>query len=269
MGYGDDIMVTGEIKYILKENPDMKFIVGDGKQSWWSEIYENNQAIIQIKDIEKFENIMWIDNYPDHRPYRHYDPKTHKKKYTWDKSFKAKSGSIFLSKEEEIFSKKILEKINSKENKKKLIHIQPSVKLKLGWKNRDWGFEKWQQVVNSLYDKYTFIQTSYANEKKLQNVVNIHGLKFRMACSILSKVDLFLGTEGGMHHAAAALGKKGVVIFGGFIDPSITGYDIHTNLYIKNENSPCGSKKKCNHCEECMKLIKVNFVIAEIIKILK
>ena len=196
-------------------------------------------------------------------------PKPTKKNIHGINLLKQKMVLFFCQKKRRFSLKKILEKINSKENKKKLIHIQPSVKLKLGWNNRDWGFEKWQQVVNSLYDKYTFIQTSYANEKKLQNVVNIHGLKFRMACSILSKVDLFLGTEGGMHHAAAALGKKGVVIFGGFIDPSITGYDIHTNLYIKNENSPCGSKKKCNHCEECMKLIKVNFVIAEIIKILK
>ena len=150
---------------------------------------------------------------------------------------------------------------------KRIIHIQPTVKIKLGSINRDWGFNKWQEVVNSLCNEYTFIQTSYGNEKKLQNVVNIHDINFRMACSILSNADLFIGTEGGMHHAAAALGIKGIVIFGGFIDPLITGYESHINLYIDNKDSPCGSKKECKHCKDSMDLITVDSVIKEIKKI--
>ena len=32
MGYGDDIMVTGEINFLLKNNPETKFITGDGSK---------------------------------------------------------------------------------------------------------------------------------------------------------------------------------------------------------------------------------------------
>ena len=71
-----------------------------------------------------------------------------------------------------------------------------------------------------------------------------------------------------MHHAAAALNKKAVVIFGGFINPSITGYDFHKNLYIEDEKSPCGLKDECIHCLKCMELITVYDVKEAIIRLL-
>ena len=44
-------MVTGEVKNLQKKYPNSKFIVGDGKESFWSEIYKNNKAIIDSKQI--------------------------------------------------------------------------------------------------------------------------------------------------------------------------------------------------------------------------
>ena len=64
--------------------------------------------------------------------------------------------------------------------------------------------------------------------------------------------DLFVGTEGGMHHAAAATNRDALVIFGGHISPKITGYENHKNLYVNLDMSPCGEKNKCKHREECM-----------------
>ena len=49
----------------------------------------------------------------------------------------------------------------------------------------------------------------------------------------------------------------------------ITGYKTHNNLYIKDKQSPCGSKNDCMHCKKCMKLITVSMVINEINKIIK
>ena len=97
MGYGDDLMVTGEVKSLQQKYPNSKFIVGDGKQSFWSEIYENNKAIIDSNQIDDYKDIIWIKNYPNHRPYRVYDKKTHTIKYTWNYAFKAKKGEIFFN----------------------------------------------------------------------------------------------------------------------------------------------------------------------------
>ncbi len=268
MGYGDDLMVTGEVKSLQQKYPNSKFIVGDGKQSFWSEIYENNKAIIDSNQINDYKDIIWIKNYPNHRPYRVYDKKTHTIKYTWNNTFKAKKGEIFFTNQELDFSTNIYSEIRKKISNKKIVHIEPNLKLKKGFMNRDWGFEKWQQVVNELKDDFVFFQSSFGKNKILQNVINLHNVNFRKSCALLSNADLFIGIEGGMHHAAAALNKKAVVIFGGFIHPSITGYDFHKNLYIDNERSPCGLKDECDHCQKCMELITVYDVKKAIIRLL-
>jgi hypothetical protein len=41
----------------------------------------------------------------------------------------------------------------------------------------------------------------------------------------------YVGTEGFLHHLAAAFNKPAVVLFGAFSHPSVTGYDFHTNIW--------------------------------------
>ena len=268
MGYGDDLMVTGEVKSLQQKYPDSKFIVGDGKQSFWSEIYKNNKAIIDSKQINDYKDIIWIKNYPNHRPYRIYDKKTHTIKYTWNYAYKVKKGEIFFTDQELNFSKNIYSEIRKKISDKKIIYIEPNVKLNKGFLNRDWGFDKWQQVVNELKDDYVFFQASYGNKKNLKNVINLNNVNFRNSCALLAVTDLYCGAHGGLSHAAGALNKKAVVIFGGWINPSITGYDFHKNFYIDDEKSPCGLKDECTHCQKCMELITVFDVKKEIIRLL-
>ena len=76
--------------------------------------------------------------------------------------------------------------------------------------------------------------------------------------SLLNISDLYFGPEGGFHHAAAALNKKAVVIFGGFIDPLVTGYDFHNNIYVDIDGSPCGSRVICKHCKDCIQKIDLS-----------
>ena len=42
--------------------------------------------------------------------------------------------------------------------------------------------------------------------------------------------NLYLGPEGGFAHAAAALSKPGVVIYGGWIPPQVIGYAFSRKL---------------------------------------
>ena len=60
---------------------------------------------------------------------------------------------------------------------------------------------------------------------------------FRNALAILSKAKLFVGTDGGLHHAAAALGIPSVVIWTGFTSSRHLGYDTHRNIHDGSE--PC------------------------------
>lgn len=264
MGFGDALMASGEVRELRSIKPNFKFIIGDGKKSYWNEIFDNNPYIIKETELNNYKNVCWIKNYEGNRPYRNYGNHLPKNNYNWKNKFKVKKGEIFFSKNENALANKAIISIKKKIGEKKLIFIEPYVKKRLGYENRDWGFDKWQKVVTELKNKYEFIQFSYGTNTPIKGCINIHGLNFRSSVAILSKCDLFIGTEGGMHHAAAAVNTKAVVIFGGHISPNITGYDFHTNLYIKNSLSPCGNKFFCDHCQKCLEEITIEKVIEEI-----
>ena len=263
MGYGDALMATGEVK-LLRKNVDTKFVIGDGIRSYWSPIFDNNPFIIRGGQVKNFKDVIWVKNYEFNRPYRRYGKNLDSNNYNWNHDYKASPGELFFTRKEESFSERIQKTIINKYGKKKIIFVEPHVKKRMGFENKDWGFHKWQEVINKLSNKYLFIQTTYGKRRDLENVINIHGINFRYACALMKIADLFIGTEGGMHHAAAALNKKAVVIFGGHISPDITGYSFHKNLYIENEFSPCGNKLKCKHCEECLNEIKIEQFVKEI-----
>lgn len=67
--------------------------------------------------------------------------------------------------------------------------------------------------------------------------------------------------EGGTHHAAAAVGMRAIVLFGGFISPKQTGYGFHRNLFAGGK--PCGSRVDCTHCAEAMRSIEPIDVLAD------
>ena len=95
-------------------------------------------------------------------------------------------------------------------------------------------------------------------------------MNFRTACAILKLSDLYIGPEGGFGHVAAALRKKAVLYFGGWISPDIIGYDFHENIYFDNNSSPCGEiEKLCNHCSDARKSITVDIFLKHITKALK
>ena len=253
MGYGDEIMATAEAREAKKKFPNAKIVIGDGKKTYPSIIYLNNPNIYQgeISPTHNDEYI-WVKNYIGHRPYILGHDKI---KNFWNKDFSVIPGDIFFSKEEDqkgIFSvNKIKELWSEKIGKPSnyVVVVEPNVKgpnyAKLvgtnvsGKINKDWGFEKWQQVINSLKDEITFIQPFKGEVRKLSNVVNIE-CDFRVALAMINNSDLFIGHHGGLSHATAALNKPGVIIFGGWISPKITGYKMHEDLYIESEDFPNG-----------------------------
>ena len=85
----------------------------------------------------------------------------------------------------------------------------------------------------------------------------------------MNDCDLFIGPEGGFGHVAAALGKRAILYFGGWIHPKVIGYDFHENIYYDHPESPCGAIGQiCSHCDEARKSITVDFVYEKVISIL-
>ena len=241
MGYGDELMLTGIVKkaYAKHQKP---ICLGQGGKNYleealWAEVFENNPKIAK----KPYPGCVWVPDIKGNRPYLEYGKKT-----TY-KDFRPEPGEIFFTEDE----KKKYQGLG------KFIYIEPNVKGSFGG-NKDWGIENWEK----LKIESTFIQGS--GRKVLSYARQIETKTFRDACALLSKASLFVGTDSGMHHAAAALSIPAIVLWGGLVSPKILGYDNHTNLHSGTHS--CGSWEPCSHCKEAMAWIKPEMVEDEIRK---
>ena len=284
MGYGDDFIATAQARVAKEKNPNSRVIIGDGNKIYPSIVYLNNPNIYQGEISVNDTRNIWIKNYINNRPYID-QIKTNRERIYFNNNFSPTPGDIFFSKEEDMkglevikTAKKIWE-TQFKKISKFVVMIEPNVKgpdyannvgsniVGEAHLNRDWGFEKWQEVVNNLKDQVAFIQCFKGKTKKLTSVIEAD-CNFRMAVSIMKNCDLFVGTNGGLIQAAAAINKPAINILGGWISPKVIGYKTHENFYIDDKKSPCGARIRCQHCAECMSQIKVDEVILSILKIL-
>ena len=266
MGYGDEIMITGYAKVLKKEYPNHQIVAGNKKKGIVvdTEIFNNNPNIKRFSELENIQTL-WIDSYSGHRP---YFIKETDEKYYWNVDHRVAVGEIYLSEDEKLFAKKVIEDGKnwwfgkSRNQYKKIIFIEPS-RIKTiknnASQNRDWGIEKWQLFINIFKDKFLFIQSVFPGSNSLNGVFEFEG-SFREACAVLKNCDYSIGMEGGFSHATAALNKVGLFIYGGWIDPIFIGYSNHENVYINIDGSPCGMKVECDHCKKCNELMTVEMI---------
>jgi hypothetical protein len=90
--------------------------------------------------------------------------------------------------------------------------------------NKDWGWSAGSASPRAARSS-AWSRSARPAFRQLEGVEFIPTRDIREACGVLSGAALLIAPEGGLHHAAAALGVRAVVIFGGFISPATTGYD--------------------------------------------
>ena len=258
MGFGDQIIATGLAKGAAARGKRIAF--GDGKQILWDhhseEIFRNNPNIAP-PGSEQAADLEWIAFYRGNRLYNRVS--SDGTKWKWNHNFRVTPGEIYFD-EKEINAAKL--------HGSGFIIIEPSVP---NWKgcaiNKDWGQIKYWKLAKRLkWAGLDVRQFKYGGYRQNEHCKEIKTPTFRQACAVLANAKLYIGPEGGMHHAAAALGISAVVLFGGFIPPSVSGYDIHTNL--TGSASACGSLKRCDHCIRAMHAISLDEVEGAALKYL-
>jgi ADP-heptose:LPS heptosyltransferase len=153
--------------------------------------------------------------------------------------------------------------------------ICPDVKQRLHYKNKDWGWRNWvdlvgligqdrpQQRLVRLHPPTSVIQIAY--------VENITTRSVRDMITLSSRASLIITTEGAWHHIAAAHGIPAVVLYGHCTSPhpspkhthSGTGYLGQCN--IVDATGPCyDTKGTCTICPEVWRQIKPKLVYERI-----
>lgn len=132
--------------------------------------------------------------------------------------------------------------------------------------NKAWLAIYWQQFVLSRAAE--FVQCGAPGTRFLQGVTPVVTATFRQALAVLSVSRAYVGTEGGLHHGAAAVGTPAVVIFGRFISPAVTGYDNHRNIF-RGTDLGNGNRVDCEECRRAMASITPTEVLGHLKEILR
>lgn len=135
-------------------------------------------------------------------------------------------------------------------------------------KNKDWFFERFEEVVSSLNERYNVIQIGSESDELLKGVVDLRGkTSIRETASILYNSKFFIGQVGFLMHLARSVNCRSVIIYGGRERPDQTGYDTNINLYTSLRCSPCWYWNTCTFDKECMNRISVEDVLEGVEKI--
>jgi hypothetical protein len=249
MGFGDEIIGSGLARGAHARGKRIAF--GDGQTILWgpwaAEIYQGNPNVA-APGAEGASDLEWIDHYKGRRKYN----RQVNGRWAWNYNFKARPGEFFFDDAERQIAGMFTPGF---------VVIEPNVPWqKSVAPNKDWGESKYQELARRLLlQGCRLVQFRHGNSRRMIAGADLIELpKFRHVISVLSRAALYIGPEGGMHHAAAAVGVKAVVLFGGFIPPQVTGYDLHTNLTGGAE--ACGNIKPCKHCAQAMANISVDTV---------
>lgn len=253
MGLGDQLLATGFAKGAAARGKRIAF--GDGHRIIWDhnsgQIFERNPNIVP-PGSEGGKNQEWINYYKGSRIYNRQG----NDRWIWNYQFEAKPGEMYFS-EQEI--------VRGARYGKDFILIEPNIE---GWKpsapNKQWGADKWRALTEMLLKDFQVAQFRYPkSEDMLPGVKIIETKTFREALAVMRNASIYVGAEGGLHHGAAALERKAVVIFGGWVPPEVTGYKTHTNL--ASGGPACGSFKPCHHCKRAMDDISLELVYDSVV----
>lgn len=235
MGAGDWVMATSQARALNVATGRKILVVGRGGIPQWSEVFENNPRLVR----KYLPGCIRLTNGSGLRPYIEAKTATN---WVW-KRWSISPGEIFLSADERAFAAPHAGGIL----------VEPHTKVE--GSNKAWIFDRWQALVDGGGD---FVQVGPPGTRALRGVRFVETGSFRRACAVLAVSRAFVGTEGGLHHAAAAFGVPAVVLFSEFISPDITGYPSHRNL--RHAGKACGSRLACEGCRASMEAISVDEV---------
>lgn len=250
MGYGDVLMSIGDAKRRHQQTRQRVMIVGRDGRPVASDMFTGIPYLTQRPVAGPFQRVI---NGSGVRPYVASKTPT---QWTW-RPYQPTPADIVFTDAERAFA----------EPYRGSIMIEPNVK-NIGHTNKAWPLLYWLQFDSMLGSSKIgpVVQCSLTPERWLPHAAGVITPTFRHACAVLSVCRAFVGTEGGLMHAAAAVGVPAVILWSEFISPEITGYPTMRNL--RHAGKPCGRRLNCHRCQESMLAIKPAEVFANLKEIL-
>jgi hypothetical protein len=250
VGIGDELMAAGEARALHgRTSLPVKIRKQPEKDVRWWDIWDGLPYIARQDDARKCVEMAGKDG-AGHRPYIARKSET---QWIW-KRYTPLPAEIAFTQAELAFGGQAAS----------AILIEPHIKQS-GSPNKNWGWARWQALVD-LRPEWPWLQVGPAGVASLRGVLRIETPSFRLAAALLAQARAAVLPDGGLYHAAAAVGTPAIVIRGGFASPAVTGYATQRNLFVEDPAYPlgCGMRIRCEHCLRAMAAITPARVAAEL-----
>lgn len=137
------------------------------------------------------------------------------------------------------------------------IVIEPGTNTDWFGNLRQWPILRWRDLVVALRRRFPesqIVRIGVDAIDEIEGCVDLRGqTSFRLASALIERSTLFVGTEGGLMHAARAVNAKAVILWGGITLPNFAGYpDRHVILIHPVECAPCGLLGHCPNGRKCI-----------------
>ena len=135
---------------------------------------------------------------------------------------------------------------------------------------RAWPRERWIALATRLRNArpdITLVQVGVPDSPTIPSAVDLRGqTTFREAAAVIQNSALFIGTEGGLMHAARAVDARAVILWGGVTLPEFAGYpDSHRIVCHRVSCAPCGQFGWCDNGHICMREITVEETLSAVL----
>jgi hypothetical protein len=267
-GLGDSLLFNAVV-HALGEQNRRRYLIGTSHP----EIYAGNRYALVLPFCQRanyklgrfFAPVVGLKAHHIDYYYEGHPPKRHILSLLSDRVGLHRSiqrPEIFLSAEEK--AKQLLPETGSR-----WVAIQ-STGLTRWTDNKNWGVERFREVVQLLQDRVSIVQLGAENDPSLGADLELQGkLPIRDVFVALRQCQVFIGQVGFLMHAAAAVRLPSVIVYGGFEATWQSGYEQNINLYSDVECAPCWLETKCPHDKKCMSLITPERVAAEAVDLLE
>lgn len=250
MGIGDEIMAAGQAERLARERGAPVCILGQFGDIRWSPMWQNNPHI--SREMVPLR----VVNGPGARPYIRY-PFTaqHGQRFT-DWRARDYRATLYLSAAEIAAADLALRAVGVIDGD--FFVIEPDLKPTAN-QNKRLPALLWQKFARFASGcGIELVQVGPERKIVLDGVRHIPTPSMRDACAVLARSSGYIGHEGALHHAAAALKVGAVVVFGGATSAQATGYPEHHNI---GGEDACGSWEPCAHCAAFMQTITVETLV--------
>jgi len=244
MGYGDALMAAGQAQEFFATDPErgpIAMLNGD-KSPRWNPVWLHNPAIWVPGSGPVHRHLI---SGRGHLPYLHYPYSTATGWSFTDWRVRDHRPVMYLSEDELGWGQVLRQSIGP------YVILEPTAQRKHS--NRRPPRQFWDTLrlgLKGSLKRLPIVQLAHPESTPLHGTIPVVHTTFREACSYLASSSLLVTTEGGLAHAAAALGIPAVVLWGGNISEPNLGYPEHVNFVDADPRTPCGTLLPCDHCAQ-------------------